>query len=56
MRREKFKGVFVADAPGFQVTRKHHFRIRFLKPKFSKYAGALLDFGAVTAEALPSYV
>ena len=48
-------GVFFADDPGFRVTRKHHFRIRFLKPNFSKAAGRLLDYDSVTRDLLPVY-
>jgi glycerophosphoryl diester phosphodiesterase len=47
--------LFFADAPGFQVTRKHHFRVRFLKPNFSKSARKLLDYEQVTARSLPIF-
>jgi glycerophosphoryl diester phosphodiesterase len=53
LERRTEDGLFVADAPEFQVTRKHHFRVRFLKPNFSKVLSRLLDYGSVTAEALP---
>lgn len=55
LKRGPVSGVFSIDAPDFRVTRKHHFRVRFLKPNFSKSAGRLLDYGSVTAEALPIY-
>src|SRR5512140_1607607 len=54
-QRASESGVFFADAPDFQVTRNHHFRVRFLKPNFSKSVGKLLDFGSVTPEVLPIY-
>jgi glycerophosphoryl diester phosphodiesterase len=55
LERGPVAGVFFANTPGFRVTRKHHFRVRFLKPNFSKSAGKLLDYASVTADALPIY-
>jgi glycerophosphoryl diester phosphodiesterase len=55
LERREDDALFVADAPGFQVTRKHHFRVRFLKPNFSKALGRLLEYESVTDQALPIY-
>ncbi|RPH34831.1 hypothetical protein EHM92_07340, partial [bacterium] len=55
LRHSPTDGVFFADAPGFQVTRNHHFRVRFMKPNFSKSAGKLLDYAEVGRQALPVY-
>ena len=55
LQRGSQGGVFFADAPDFRATRNHHFRVRFLKPNFSKSAGKLLDYAGVTADALPIY-
>jgi len=54
-RHSPESGLFFADAPDFEVSRHHHFRVRFLKPNFSKSVGKMLDFGTVTTEALPIY-
>jgi glycerophosphoryl diester phosphodiesterase len=48
-------GLFFADEPTFQVSHKHHFRIRLLKLNFSRAAGKLLDYHEVTRETLPVY-
>jgi glycerophosphoryl diester phosphodiesterase len=55
LQRGPRDGVFFADAPDFQVTRNHHFRIRFLKPNFSKSTRRLHGYGEVTSDALPIY-
>lgn len=48
-------GVFGVDRPDYTVSRSHHFRIRFLKPNFSKSAKKLLDYDSVTADTLPVF-
>ena len=48
-------GLFSADDPAFQVSSRHYFRVRLLKPIFSRPAGKLLDYHEVTRESLPVY-